>query len=219
MSKYLDLAATSPKLTIEQLKEVTGIDVSELKEKKESLPLNHLIKLGRKFDIPASRFAFKSIQKMIQFPNSEISLLDKEILGNQGIEIESLIDELVFELPKDDTKANVDYEELECLGLDYASESLVATLKIKKNVGYSGDLCTKGSKEYISFWIDWNDKCDFQHLDTVTLEVHDLQMEGDDLCYSVRLPLNPTHFRKLCTSPNVYPCEKCLIMEPSSIRY
>ncbi len=74
---------------------------------------------------------------------------------------------------------------------------------MKKNIGYSGDLCDPGSKEYVSFWIDWNDQCQWQYLNTVELNVHDIKMEGDSLCYSVSLPLNATHYRKLCTDPNV----------------
>ena len=45
-----------------------------------------------------------------------------------------------------------EYVELECLGLDEVyPERLVATLRIKRPAGYSGDLCHKGSCEYVAF--------------------------------------------------------------------
>jgi len=60
----------------------------------------------------------------------------------------------------DDTTANVDYEQLECLGLDETQpERLVATFRIKRPLGYSGELCYSGSQEYVAFWADWEDEC------------------------------------------------------------
>ena len=46
-------------------------------------------------------------------------------------------------------KANTSYEEMECLGLDYNKEFLVATIKIKKPYGYSGNLCIKEVKNML----------------------------------------------------------------------
>jgi len=201
-SKYLELAVSSPNLTIKQLSEIAQVDLSQI----ASQPKPHLgdfVKSSEALKVSAARFAFKSVYNMIKYPTSEITMMDKVTLTEAKINWSELIDKLSVVLPKDTSKANVDYEELECIGLDYNTESLVATIKIKKNSGYSGSLCDAGSKEFISFWIDWDDKCSWQYLNTIELKVHDIKMTGDGLCYSVVLPLDATYHRKLCTTPNV----------------
>jgi len=203
LSEYLTLAVNSPNLTSKQLFEITGVDISELAPKPLSLNLEDVVKEAKKLRVPASRFAFKTVQKMIKYPTSEITLMNKAVLTAAKIDLSKLIDELSVLVPVDTSKANVIYEELECIGLDYNLESLVATIKIKKNSGYSGNLCSKGSKEYISFWIDWDDNCSWKYLNTVELNVHDIQMNGDCLCYSVSLPLDSTYYKKICSKPNV----------------
>ncbi|MCK4638756.1 MAG: hypothetical protein KAT33_05000, partial [Bacteroidales bacterium] len=140
---------------------------------------------------------------MIKYPTSEITMMDKTILSKAKIDVSKLIDKFGKFSLVDKSKANVDFEELECVGLDYNKESLVATIKIKKQFGYSGDLCKAGSKEYLSFWIDWDDKCSWQYLNTVELKVHDIKMKGDYLCYSVSLPLDSTYYKKICNNPNL----------------
>ena len=90
-----------------------------------------------------------------------------------------------------------------CVGLDYNTESLVATINIKRDLGYSGDLCKSGSKEYIAFWIDWDNTCSWQYINTLELNVHDVARRGGILSYSVSLPLDATYHRKLCNNPNV----------------
>jgi hypothetical protein len=52
----------------------------------------------------------------------------------------------------DKTKADVTYEELQCLGLDSNTETLAATLRVKLAAGYSGLPCDPGSYEYVAFW-------------------------------------------------------------------
>lgn len=158
---------------------------------------------AKKSDVPAARFAYDSVQKMIKYPVSEITLGNQKIFAKAKIDLGSLVDEFTLAIPEDETTANVNYEELTCLGLDYNTESLVATLVVKKNSGYSGNLCSKGSKEYVSFWIDWGDKCSFKYLDTVELVVHNIEMKTDHLCYQVSLPLDAAKYRKLCAKPNI----------------
>jgi hypothetical protein len=201
-SKYLELAVSSPNLSTKQLMEITKIDLSQL-QSQPKLQLADFAKRAEKLKIPASRFAYKTVYNMIKYPTSQITMMDKVSLNEAKVNWSDLIDKLGASLLTDKSKANVDYEELECIGLDYNTESIVATIKIKKNNGYSGNLCDAGSKEYISFWIDWDDQCSWQYLSTVELKVHDIKMTGDELCYSVAIPLDATYHRKLCTTPNV----------------
>lgn len=203
LSEYFTLAVNSPNLSTKQLSEITGVDLAQINPQPLPPHLADLIKESVKLKVPASRFAFKTVHNMIKYPTSEITMMEKAILSDAKINLSQLIDQLSIVAPANASKANVDYEELECVGLDYNTESLVATIKIKKNSGYSGDLCSAGSKEYISFWINWNSPCEWQYINTLQLNVHDLHMVGDSLCYSVSLPLDATFHRKLCSNPNV----------------
>lgn len=203
LSEYFALAASAPYLSSSQLAEITGININEVNQQPTNPAFTEIVKKYDKLKVPASRFAFKTVYNMIKYPTSEMTMMDKAVMTDLKININSIIDQIGALLPIDTSKANVDYEELECIGLDYNTESLVATIKIKKNNGYIGDLCSAGSKEYISFWIDWDDKCSWQYINTVELKVHDIKMTGDDLCYSVTLPLDAMYHRKLCSTPNV----------------
>lgn len=202
LSQYFEIAKTSPNLTTKQLEEITGFDVAKIFPLKASLSITDLVTKYTKLKVPPIRTVYKKVSSMIEFPTSEITIKNKTLLEKLNINVNSIIDQIIA-LPIDTSKANVDFEELKCVGLDYASESLVATLEIKKETGFIGDLCDPGSKEYIAFWVDWDDTCTWQYVDTVELKVHDINMKGDHLCYSVTLPLDATFHRKLCTKPNV----------------
>lgn len=103
------------------------------------------------------------------------------------------------------TKANTSYEELECLGIDdIIPERLVATFRIKKPNGYSGQLCYPGSKEYVAFWVDWDNKCKWTYLNTVAVNVHDIQnIPADGLCYSAILPVDLSKEYQSCEKPKI----------------
>ncbi len=203
LSAYFQLATLSPNLSSKQVADITGINLAALNPQPLPPKFFEMARIYEKLKVPASRYAFKTVSKMIKYPTSEITLVNKALLTDLKINTDILIDQFVKPIPIDVTKANVDYEELECLGLDYNTESLGATIKIKKNAGYSSDLCSAGSKEYISFWIDWNDACSWQYLNTVELNVHDINSPANELHYSVSLPLDSTYHRKNCDIPNV----------------
>jgi hypothetical protein len=101
-----------------------------------------------------------------------------------------------------ETKANVTYEELECLGIDNLTERLVATFRVKRPVGYNGNLCTKGSVEYVAFWADWND-CQWTYLGTSQVSVHDIPkiIKTKGICYSAILPVDLSQVRRSCKNP------------------
>ena len=62
------------------------------------------------------------------------------------------------------TDGSTSYEELDCVGLrpDGFSDELVAVLRVKKSSGYSGGPCTEGSREFVTFWGDFNDNGTFE---------------------------------------------------------
>ncbi len=102
------------------------------------------------------------------------------------------------------TKADVGYEEVECLGLDYNLGRLAATFRIKRPFGYSGQLCQFGSFEYIAFWADWDDTCEWEYLDTVKINVHDIPaIPADGLAYTAVLKVNLDPHRRTCHKPKV----------------
>jgi len=103
------------------------------------------------------------------------------------------------------TSADVNYEEIECLGLDEGiPERLVATFRIKRPLGYSGDLCHPGSKEYVDFWADWDNTCQWTYVSTVQVNVHDIpSVPKEGLCYSAILPVDLTKVRQSCKKPKI----------------
>ena len=115
-----------------------------------------------------------------------------------GIDLAAIIAEL------EKTNADVSYEQLENLGLDYNLEQFVATFRIKRQGGYSGNLCSSGSIEYVAFWADWNNDCTWEYLGTSAVNVHDINDNpASGLSYAAILPFDFTHKHKLCSSPNV----------------
>jgi hypothetical protein len=99
---------------------------------------------------------------------------------------------------------NTNYEELIGLGLDYDSDRLVATVRIKQSKGYGSGLCDRGALEYVSFWADWNDSCTWTLLGTQTINVHDISnMPHDGLTYSAVLPVDLQQERTFCNTTKV----------------
>ena len=116
---------------------------------------------------------------------------------NAGFSLSDLIGAL------EKTSADVSYEQLDCLGLEYNLDRLVATFRIKRPTGYSGGLCTQGSKEYVAFWADWDNTCQWTYLSTVAVAVHDIpSIPADGLVYSAILPVDLKAIRRPCGGPN-----------------
>ncbi len=104
----------------------------------------------------------------------------------------------------DNTKANTNYEELQCLGLDNNTETLAATFRIKLPGGYSGRPCDKGSFEYVAFWADWDDTCEFTYLGMVKINVHDFNpLPAGGLSYTALLKVNLDDHRRKCKEPKI----------------
>jgi hypothetical protein len=102
-------------------------------------------------------------------------------------------------------QGNTTYEQLTCVGLNTSTDTLGAVIKIKKPSGYNGSLCSVGSVEYVSFWIDWNNNGTFDsYVGTATVQVHDiLDMPADGLYYCVSLPVDLSNRIKRCNNPNI----------------
>lgn len=102
------------------------------------------------------------------------------------------------------TSANTDDEELECVGLDNNRQWLEAGFRIKRPTEYSGDLCHKGSWEYVAFWADWDNQCEWAYLGTATVKVHDIaEIPAEGLRYAAILCVNLDAFRKPCLTTKI----------------
>lgn len=103
-----------------------------------------------------------------------------------------------------DTKGNTSYEELECVGLDNNRERLVGTFRIKRPTGFSGPLCSPGSTEYVAFWVDWDDTCEWTYAGTAEVAAHDLvELPDGGLCYAAVLPVDLEPLRRDCDEPRI----------------
>jgi hypothetical protein len=96
---------------------------------------------------------------------------------------------------------NTTYEQIECVGLNPDLDLLDAIVQIKQSMGYSGDICTPGSLEFVRFYADYSSSGTWQDLGAANVRVHDVSGEKP-LCYSVKLKLTDP-VRHFCTLSNI----------------
>lgn len=157
---------------------------------------------GKEKQIPAHRFGFVEANQVISAPAVSGELVASKMSEFAGLDINWA--NLVAALQEKD--ADVAFEQLDCLGLEGMPgfERLVATFRIKQNAGYSGNLCSAGSYEYVAFWADWDNTCTFTYLGTVPVKVHDInRAAGEDVCYMAVLPVDLSAHRTGCEVPKI----------------
>ncbi|MBB6500619.1 hypothetical protein [Pedobacter cryoconitis] len=148
--------------------------------------------------VTPGRYGLHSALPVIQSYNEEIINQKVSQLQQNGIDLGAILSEL------EKTSADVSYEQLESIGLDYNLEQFVASFRIKRAAGYSGDLCSKGSLEYVAFWVDWGNNCKWEYAGTTTVNVHDINnIPKEGLSYAAILPYDFNKMRKLCANPEV----------------
>lgn len=84
-------------------------------------------------------------------------------------------------------KFNTTYEELHCVGLDRDQSTLHGVIQIKRPSGYSGGMCSAGSREYVAFFLDFGSGWEYQGTSSVI--VHDVAVPAGGLWYQVALPV------------------------------
>ena len=179
----------------EQLAEVIDLD-TPIKAKVQSLGAAQLARLYRGQDVPAHRFAFKEIMSFVSSPTT----LSAQAFGSQlaGISLDPSIVDLLF--PK--TDGDTSFEELTCIGLDpNTPDTMVGVIHVKRPSGYSGGPCTDGSREYVTFWADFDGNGSLETcLGTAQVTVYDLNnFPPEGVYYAVRLPVNLSPYREACT--------------------
>jgi len=134
------------------------------------------------------RFAFAEVKNMMMTASS---LTNAPMI--QGMPTLNISD-IMSAIQK--TSGDTTFEQLTCVGLNPNQDTLVGTIKLKLANGYSGDLCTAGSREYVAFWLDWGDGAGWTYVGVTSVVAHDISsIPADGLQYSVFLPvaLTPLH--------------------------
>jgi hypothetical protein len=169
---------------------------------KKPIPIEELQRVYLKEQVPQHRMLFNLIYPSIKPVKASVPTFNfnpSEFSKEFNIDWLKLTDILL------QPTTNTDYEELTCVGLNSAKDTLGAVIHVKRPNGFSGTLCYQGSVEYVAFWADWNNDGSYdEYLGTSKVEVHDIStMPAGGLYYCVSLPLSIANRLKFCSAPNV----------------
>jgi hypothetical protein len=150
-----DVVDLTPKGAVTKLpSQITNVPDTSI-----SLPDPATVDLGalaKKYgkDAAASRFRFPDLHEAIASSESQQFLLAyHNTWSNLELDFPGALKEL------EALSGNIQYEQLDYLGLEHSLDRLVATFHTKLPSGFSGTLCMTGSTEYVIFWSDWDDNC------------------------------------------------------------
>ena len=163
---------------------------------KKALSAVELHKLYQGKNVEPHRFAMKEVQSLISKSSTNEKIMASgiaHIFPELG-DLPTIVDKF---FPVD---GNTTYEELECIGLSPDESLLVGTIRVKLSDGYSGNPCTAGSKEFVTFWADTDNNGSFDTcLGTTSVTVYDSNpVPKGGLEYAVFLPVNLDQYRKPC---------------------
>jgi hypothetical protein len=159
----------------------------------KSLAVADLVKLYQDKGVPLHRFAFKELSA---FASGQVANDAESFLSTlPGIKVDQSVIEGLLK-----TDGDTSYEELRCIGLDpNFPDTLVGVIQAKKAAGYSGGPCTNGSKEYVTFWADFDGNGSFETcLGTADVQVYDIPIGPQGVYYAVRLPVDFSEHRQPC---------------------
>jgi hypothetical protein len=185
-----------------------SIDLSGTIQPKPALVAPTYTALKAKYqgkNVPGHRFGFTEVQKLLKRPLSATTLAqvaalrpqqgkataapDLGDLLNPGTVLSDLAG-IFFDLPSflDEwfkTKGDRTFEELDCVGYNPETRMLSGVITVKKNSGYSGDLCDPGSTEHVGFWAFYDGS--WHSLGMAQVQVHDLAAvsAGNTVKYAV----------------------------------
>ena len=173
------------------------LDLAEPIAAVDAPPLNvgELHALYEKTDVPVHRYAFNYLHQIVS-KHEGVAFTPTMALGNVAnqIDLSKAIDALI--------KINGDttYEQLTCIGFNTDQDMLEGILKVKKPNGYSGGLCSAGSREYVAFWVDWGLGGGWSYAGGTSVKVVDLgaSFPKDELYYAVFLPIKTAEYQQAC---------------------
>lgn len=177
------------------IKEIIDLK-TKIPAKVQTLGAVELAKLYRSKGVPVHRFAFKELKA---FTSSTTTLSAEKFLESlPGVKFDPGILDALFP-----TDGNTSYEELKCIGLDPNSpDTLVGVIQLKLPNGFSGGPCTDGSREYVTWWADFDGDGSFETvLGTSDVRVYDLaNVPPDGVYVAVRLPVDLNPYRQACAA-------------------
>ena len=196
LDKLFQQAAVKVPPSIEQ-----AVDLSQpvAAAKPKELGLGELQALYKNKDVPAHRFLFTAVQKLVAEPALTASVMTpgfKGVLADLAdIDLGAVIGNLL------NTDGDTTFEQLDCVGLSPSGaglpDALVGILTVKLPNGFSGDLCSAGSQENVAFWVDYG--AGLTYAGTASVVVHDIKsIPPEGLKYAVFLPVDLTCRRQPC---------------------
>jgi hypothetical protein len=141
--------------------------------------------------VEETRLGFSAVQAMAQQPGGTAVFEQLSALQKLGLNIGNILDFIQH------PNFNTGYEELKCVGLNRDLSVLHGAVHIKRSFGYGGDLCHRGSREYIAFYMDFGGG--WQYMGTTSVGVHDIPQPNGGLWYNAALPVSLTqHQQEWC---------------------
>ncbi|TXE15015.1 hypothetical protein FUA26_00470 [Seonamhaeicola algicola] len=157
-------------------------------------PMVKISELKKKYknDVDEARLVTMALKNV----NTNFSLKDI-IKSKKQFEIAKIDISKVLDILKS-PKFNTTYEELKCISLNRKLNEIHADIHLKKSSGYSGNLCSSGSKEYVAFYMDFGSGWEFMGTSSVTVfDINQIPKEG--LWYNAYMPVDLTpHQKKYC---------------------
>lgn len=185
---------------IEDIPAASYLDVAP-----QQLTLEQRFEQYKDAKVPVDRFAFSEITRIASGP-VELNAVGRTT-GTSATALQSagplakyiseeLIEKLIVELFE--SHGNTTYEEVNCVGMRPEDDSVAAVLTVKEPNGYSGNLCSAGSPEYVAFWLEIGRA--WHYLGMSSVRVHDLPVvPRGGVKYAVVRPVDLSRFTKICT--------------------
>ena len=209
--KWIDVFKLSDVKLTASFAESIDLEQTVLAAPKKALAVAELQELYRGKGVEPHRYAMAEIKKLIKTPELTESLNHPFYLtpaDKLGFTLSDLVVKLLA------TDGSTVYEELDCVGLRSVgmSSELIGVLRTKLASGYSGGPCTSGSREYVTFWADFNQNGTYETcLGTASVQVFDVDVPAGGLEYSVSLPVDLNPYRRPCDEgPRVVPIRAIL---------
>jgi len=169
-------------IELESVSEVASLDqVVEFGPAAQLTP-QQLHDLYKETEVPQSRYLLSHVTELLADPAALSAAAHQPgpVLGDH-VDLSAIIGVII------DPQGNEFYEQLGCVGLNTVTDELAATIDVKQSSGYSGGPCTRGSQEYVAFWVNWGSG--FEYTGTTSVNVHDISpTPAGGLQYSVGLP-------------------------------
>ena len=149
------------------------------------------------------QFSNRFIHKKTVIMSTDVIIKEKDIkhltlFRNQSLYNHTIVKQNFISNVKQITH----WEELECLGYNPELSRVEAIVNIKQSGGYSGNLCSLGSPEYVRFFIDYNDGSGFQDLGVSSFRAHNISDAPPGpqhpISYMVSKEINSEQHKKFC---------------------